>query len=59
MGSNVDGLKCGWAQIWMGSNVVRADFGSGLIYPQSSNKYRTVLCERRGTHVLALKHAAR
>ena len=44
--------------MWMDSNMVRADFGSGLICPQSSNKYRKVLCERRGTHVLALKHAA-
>ena len=48
----------GWTQMWMDSNMVRADFGSGLICPQSSNKYRKVLCERRGTHVLALKHAA-
>ncbi len=42
----------------MVSNMVRAEFGSGLICPQRSNKYRTVLCLRRGTHILTLKHAA-
>ena len=38
----------------MGSNVIRADFGSGLIVKPRRN----VLCQRRGTHILALKHAA-
>ena len=38
----------------MGSNVIRADFGSGLMFKPRRN----VLCQRRGTHILALKHAA-
>ena len=42
----------------MDSNMVNADFWQRNDLPQSSNKYRTVLCERRGTHALALKHAA-
>ena len=41
----------------MDSNVVRADFGSGLIC-FGLKQIQNVLCERRGTHALALKHAA-
>ncbi len=41
----------------MDSNVVRADFGSVLIR-LGAQKIQNDLCERRGTHSLALKHAA-
>ena len=51
----------------MGSNIDRAGFGSGLIchraqthtelFYVSAAGRRNGLCERRGTHVLALKHA--
>jgi hypothetical protein len=40
----------------MDSNVVRADFGSGLIR-LGVKQIQNGLCERRGTHALALKHA--